>query len=53
MICEHQILSIGKPEEVLTPAHIEKAYGIEVQVLTHPEHNTPLVVPIGRPLDRD
>ncbi|QDU81463.1 putative siderophore transport system ATP-binding protein YusV [Polystyrenella longa] len=47
LISKRNIVAIGKPDEVLTPAIIEQAYEVEVQVLRHPEHQTPLVVPLG------
>lgn len=49
LISNRDILAIGKPEEVLTEQHIEQAYEVPVRVLAHPEHQTPLIVPVGRP----
>lgn len=48
LIARRQIVAMGTPAEVLTPEIIGDAYEVEVHVLTHPEHQTPLIVPVGR-----
>lgn len=35
----------GTPAQVLTPAVLETAYGVEVEVLTHPRTGHPMVLP--------
>ncbi|MEW6716921.1 MAG: ABC transporter ATP-binding protein [Chloroflexota bacterium] len=37
--------TIGKPNEVLTEANISRAYQTTIQVIPHPEYDTPLVLP--------
>lgn len=44
-----RLLALGTPEEVLTPAYLEQAYGVAVTVARHPIHGTPLVTPMGSP----
>lgn len=34
----------GDPREVLTPADLAHAYGVEIHVMDHPVHGTPLVL---------
>ena len=38
-------VAIGKPEEVLTADQINEAYNTEIQVLSHPESNIPIILP--------
>jgi len=40
-----EVIAAGRPDEVVTPAVLERAYGPRVRVLTHPETGVPLVVP--------
>jgi iron complex transport system ATP-binding protein len=42
-----ELRAIGSPAEVLTPAHLSPAYGLPVQVISHPAYGTPLVLPVG------
>lgn len=44
-----QLQLAGTPEEVLTPARIEHAYGVPVVVTRHPVDGTPLVTPVAGP----
>lgn len=41
-----RLLAIGKAEEVLTCDVIRQAFGVEVTVVKHPTHGTPLVIPL-------
>jgi len=45
-----ELIAEGTPEEVLNPHNLERAYGIDTQVLQHPVHAHPLVVSLGRSL---
>ena len=40
--------ALGSPREVLTPALLERAFGLRAAVADHPEADAPLVVPLGR-----
>ena len=42
-----QILTIGKPDEVITSEVISTAFGAEVSVLRHPVYQTPVVLPMS------
>jgi len=44
-----RILAQGTPEEVVTPATIRAAFGLEVRVIRDPEVGTPLVIPCRDP----
>ncbi len=43
-----EVRAAGRPVEVFTPAHLSLAYGLPVNIFTHPTHGTPLVLPDGR-----
>lgn len=45
LMSNRELIAIGPPEEVLTADHIRKAFSIEVTIMQHPLHGTPLVVP--------
>lgn len=45
LLAKQQIMAIGDCETVLNPENIEKAYGINVTVVPHPESGRPLIVP--------
>ncbi len=45
-----RILASGSPARVLTQEHIGAAFGLEVDVRTHPQSNTPLIVPTAHHL---
>jgi iron complex transport system ATP-binding protein len=47
LLVEGRLQAVGTPEEVLTPGHLSRAYGVPVDVIPHPEYGTPLVVPDG------
>ncbi len=40
-----KILSLGEPSQVLTVENISSAYQIPVEIIQHPEYNTPLILP--------
>lgn len=44
LLAEGRILACGPPAEVLTPAHLREAFGVEAQVLASPQG--PVVVPV-------
>lgn len=45
-ILEHgRCVANGPPAEALTPEVVRRAFGIEVSVIRHPLHDTPMVVP--------
>lgn len=46
MLVQGQIATCGPPGQVLNPATIRETYGVSVQVIPHPIHATPLIVPI-------
>lgn len=39
----------GTPAHVLTPGLLHEVFGVETEILIHPHHGTPLVVPIRSP----
>jgi len=47
LLVEGHIVAMGTPREVLRGDILSAAYGVPVQVLEHPIHGTPLVVPDG------
>ena len=47
LLVEGRIAATGTPREVLREDILSAAYGVPVQVLEHPVHGTPLVVPDG------
>jgi iron complex transport system ATP-binding protein len=47
LLVSGRLRALGLPAEVLTPENLAETYHIPVQVLRHPEHGTPLVVPGG------
>ncbi|MCB2407324.1 heme ABC transporter ATP-binding protein [Hymenobacter lucidus] len=49
LLHQGRAVASGTPAEVLTPAHIQQAFGIEVELLAHPRLDTPLLVPLPRP----
>jgi iron complex transport system ATP-binding protein len=42
-----RIQAQGTPEEVLTPQTLTSVYNVPVNVISHPEYGTPLVLPEG------
>ncbi|MCG8348446.1 MAG: ABC transporter ATP-binding protein [Chloroflexales bacterium] len=49
LLAEGQILAVGAPAAVLSPALLSQAYGTPVIVVSHPVYGTPLVVPLSKP----
>jgi len=47
LLVEGRIAATGTPREVLREDILSAAYGVPVQVLEHPVHGTPLIVPDG------
>lgn len=46
LLTDGKLLAVGSPEETLTPANLERAYGVRVSVTRHPLFGTPLVAPV-------
>lgn len=40
------LLALGTPQEVLTPALLEQAFGVSCAVVSHPVYGTPMVAPL-------
>jgi iron complex transport system ATP-binding protein len=47
LLVQGKVATSGTPADVLRAEILSRAYGVPVQVLTHPVHKTPLVVPDG------
>ncbi|MBZ0318769.1 MAG: heme ABC transporter ATP-binding protein [Anaerolineae bacterium] len=47
MIHSAQLEFIGTPDEVLTAPNIHAVFGLAVEVLAHPTHQCPLIVPLA------
>lgn len=45
LLREGKLMACGKPAEVLTPENLRETYGTGFDVVPHPVHGTPLVVP--------
>jgi iron complex transport system ATP-binding protein len=45
MLKAGRIMSIGKPKDVLTEAHIQEAFGLAVRIINAPETSFPIIVP--------
>ena len=45
---EGKIVAEGAPKEIVTPALIERIYGMRCMIIDDPVAGTPLVVPLGR-----
>lgn len=43
-----RLQALGSPEEVLTAEVLSQVYNVPVNVIPHPDYNTPLVLPDGR-----
>ncbi|MGD9092682.1 MAG: heme ABC transporter ATP-binding protein [Anaerolineales bacterium] len=48
LMSKGEIYALGSPSEVLTVGNLSPVYGVPVQVITHPEYGTPLILPDGR-----
>jgi iron complex transport system ATP-binding protein len=51
LLCDGTVLAEGHPTEVVTPANIDRAYGIEAVVNPHPEEGHPVVMPRAPQID--
>ena len=50
LLSEQKLLACGSVEDVLTKETLERAYGISVEIVPHPIHNAPMIVPhVERP----
>ena len=47
LLVEGRIQAFGVPREVLTPTLLSSAYQLPLNVITHPDYGTPLVLPDG------
>jgi iron complex transport system ATP-binding protein len=47
MMCKGCMVVIGSPKEALTAEHIEAVFEMPVEVMPHPSHDCPLVVPLS------
>jgi ABC-type cobalamin/Fe3+-siderophores transport systems, ATPase components len=45
----HKIVSMGSPENVLTPENIKRVYGVDVLIKRNPFTNTPYIIPYISP----
>ena len=45
LLHDKNIYSDGSPSEVLTKANIKATYGIEAEILKHPNTGSPIIVP--------
>ncbi len=42
------VLALGEPREVLTTEVVSKVFGVQVSIVEHPVHKTPVVLPLGQ-----
>jgi iron complex transport system ATP-binding protein len=49
LLAEGRVLARGPAAEVLTAAHLERAYGLAVEIVADPASGLPLVVPARQP----
>jgi iron complex transport system ATP-binding protein len=49
LLRQGEVVASGPPAAVLTPAHVEHAYGLRVELLAHPSLGYPLLVPAAAP----
>jgi iron complex transport system ATP-binding protein len=47
MIHQSRLEFLGTPDDAFTPDNIKMVFGLNVQVLTHPTHDCPLIVPLA------
>lgn len=52
LLANRELIAIGPPDQVLTTDLIRKAFSIEVAIMKHPMHGTPLVVPCSGTMSR-
>ena len=46
LLCGGRLVGLGTPEEVLTPQRVQEVFGVACEVVRHPVHGTPMVVPL-------
>jgi len=51
LLAEGAVIAAGHPSEVVTPANIRRAYGIEAVVCPHPKQGHPVVLPHAPEID--
>ncbi len=51
LLVNGELRALGTPAEVFTPANLAAAYGLPVNVISHPTHGTPLILPDGKASD--
>ena len=47
VLADGQLRAVGTPEEVFVSQNLSPIYGSHLQIITHPEYGTPLVLPSG------
>lgn len=47
LLSQQRVFALGTSKDVLTPANIKQAYGVDTIVMPHPIHALPLIVPLG------
>lgn len=47
LLVSGRLQAFGAPSDVLTPALLSKAYHLPLNVITHPDYGTPLILPDG------
>jgi iron complex transport system ATP-binding protein len=45
LLAEGKIIAAGRPEQVITPELVHRAYGADVLIVEHPESGTPHLIP--------
>ncbi len=45
LLVQGQLIALGEPAAVLTEGHIARAYHIPVEIIRHPQYDTPLILP--------
>mgnify|MGYP000583822996 CR=1 FL=1 len=53
VLADGDLLAVGPPEEVLTAAHLDRAFDTDAAVLPNPVTGTPAVTPLPEPGDLD
>lgn len=48
ILYQGSILTVGKPQDVLKQEMIRKVFGVEVAIISHPFHQTPVVLAVNR-----
>lgn len=45
LLVDGELRALGTPVEVITPTRLMEAYQVPLQVISHPENGTPLIIP--------